>query len=326
MSEFVHLHLHSEYSLLDGACRISDIPRAAKEAGQSAVAITDHGVMYGCIEFYNACVEEGIKPIIGCEVYVAPRGMGDKVHGLDSEYNHLVLLAENNVGYKNLIYLVSKAFTDGFYIKPRIDDELLVGHTEGIIALSACLAGRIPRLILAGDVDGAEKYALKMNEIFGTGNFYLELQNHGIDEQVKVNEALRGISERTGIPLVATNDVHYLRRSDAETQAALMCVQTNSVITDGRMAGFETDEFYLKSAEEMSALFSLYRGALENTVKIAERCNVTFDFKKKYLPAFTPPDGKNAKSYPLDCHGIPYMINSGQNKKIFILFKHPLGP
>jgi len=313
MSEFVHLHLHSEYSLLDGACRIADIPRAVKEAGQNAVAITDHGVMYGCIEFYNACVEEGVKPIIGCEVYVAPRGMDDRVHGIDSEYNHLVLLAENNIGYKNLIYLVSKAFTDGFYIKPRIDEELLRGHTEGIIALSACLAGRIPRLIMSGDLNGAEKYAVSMQDIFGKGNFYLELQNHGLREQATVNEAILGISERTGIPLVATNDVHYLRKKDAETQAVLMCVQTNSVITDGRMSGFETDEFYLKTAEEMVALFGLYRGAVENTVRIAERCNVTFDFKKKYLPAFTPPDGKNAKDYlrELAMEGLRRRVDNG---------------
>ena len=234
MSNFVHLHLHTEYSLLDGACRISDIPKAAKENGQTAVAITDHGNMFGVVEFFKACKKEDIKPIIGCEVYVCPRSRFDKQHAIDSEMNHLVLLVKDETGYKNLTKLVSAGYIDGFYSKPRVDLELLEKYSEGLVALSACLSGKIPRYILNGDYDSACNYAKKMQNIFGKENFYLEVQNHGLDEQKRVNEAILNISRECSIPLVATNDVHYLRRTDAENQAALMCIQTNNLLSDGR--------------------------------------------------------------------------------------------
>lgn len=297
MTSFVHLHLHSEYSLLDGACRIADIPKKAKAEGHTAVAITDHGVMYGAVQFYKSCIAEGIKPIIGCEVYVAQRTRFDKTYSEDAESNHLVLLCKNETGYRNLIKMVSNSFTEGFYIKPRVDKELLKEHSEGLIALSACLAGKIPRLISKGLTEEAKAEALELREIFGEENFYLEVQQHGIDEQTKVNAVLKNLSASTGIPLVATNDVHYLRRADADTQAIMMCIQTNSKITEGRPIGFETNEFYYKSTEEMSALFSEFPGAIENTAKIAERCNFDFKFGNYYLPAFTPPDGSAPEMY-----------------------------
>ena len=241
MKDFVHLHLHSEYSLLDGACRICDIPKAVADAGQTAVAITDHGVMYGVLQFWKECRKAGIKPIIGCEVYVAPGKMTDKTGGRDNKYNHLVLLVENEIGYKNLIYMVSKAFTEGFYMKPRIDMELLRDHSEGLIALSACPAGYIPRCLTQGDYTEAKRHALEMLGIFDKDRYYIELQDHGIPEQQAIIPALVKLSRETEIPLVATNDVHYLRRDDAETQAILMCVQTNTTIADGKPIGFETD-------------------------------------------------------------------------------------
>lgn len=297
MRDFVHLHLHSEYSLLDGACRISCIPKTVSALGQKSVAITDHGVMYGVVAFYNACREAGIKPIIGCEVYVAKGSRYDRSGSGESDYNHLLLLVKNEVGYKNLIYMVSKAFTEGFYRKPRIDLELLSAHSEGLIALSACLAGYIPRQIINGNLEAAEEYALKLDNIFGSGNFYFELQDQGIDGQRMVNECIAGISERTGIPMVATNDVHYLRKEDAKIQSVMMCIQTNSMVSDGRHAGFETDEFYLKNADEMYQLFGHFEGACENTVKIAEQCNFEFTFGKTQLPRFDPPNGLSAKDY-----------------------------
>lgn len=295
--EFVHLHLHTEYSLLDGACRISELPSYAKEQGHTAAAITDHGSMYGVVKFYKSCKAEGIKPIIGCEVYVAPRSMSGRDRYADSTNNHLILLVKNEIGYKNLIYLVSKAFTEGFYSKPRIDLELLRQHTDGLIALSACLAGFIPRAIMAGNYEEAEKHALMMRDMFGDGNYYLEVQDHGIEDQKTVNEAIRDISSRTGIPMVATNDVHYLRKSDADAQAVLLCIQTNNVITDGRPVGFETDEFYYKSTDEMYETFRDYPGACENTVKIAEMCNFELEFGKTKLPRFTPDNGMQPGEY-----------------------------
>ena len=295
--EFVHLHLHSEYSLLDGACRISDIPRAAAEAGHKAVALTDHGVMYGAVEFYNACRKEGIKPIIGCEVYLARRSMNDRDRYLDSHSYHLVLLVKNEKGYKNLTTLCSKAFTDGFYSKPRVDIELLREHSEGLIALSACLAGYIPRAIVAGNYEDAISHARLMNEIFGDGNFYLELQDHGIAEQATVNRAIAEISASTGIPMVATNDVHYIRREDADSQAILLCIQTNNVITDGRPVGFESNEFYYKSTDEMRELFGAFDGAVENTSRVAEMCNFDFEFGNTKLPRFVPENGMSPDDY-----------------------------
>ena len=314
MPDFVHLHLHSEYSLLDGACRVADIPKAAKAAGHSAVAITDHGVMYGVVDFFRACENEGVKPIIGCEVYVAARTRFDKTHGPDSENYHLVLLVKDEAGYRNLIHMVSRAFTEGFYSKPRVDMELLETHSAGLIALSACLGGYIPQAILRDDIPAAEEYAQKLEKIFGQDNFYLELQNHGLDGQEKVNAALAEISARTGIPLAATNDVHYLKRSDADTQAILLCIQTNNIIGDGRPVGFDTDEFYYKSTDEMARLFGGYRDALSNTVKIAERCNFRFEFSKVYLPVFAPPGDMEPNAYlrRLAATGLAKKIMSGE--------------
>ena len=294
MGDFVHLHLHTEYSLLDGATRISRIADKAISLGQSAVAITDHGVMYGVVEFYNSLKGKGIKPIIGCEVYVAPRTRFLKEGKMDSSGNHLVLLCKNAVGYRNLCYMVSESFINGFYSRPRIDMDLLRSHSEGLIALSACVAGKIPQLILAGTISEAESCALEMRDIFGQ-DFYLEVQNHGIEEEARVAYGIKTISQRTGIPMVATNDVHYLDKSDADTQAILMCVQTNNVITDGRPIGFETDEFYFKSGEEMQKLFSGFEGAVENTLKIAEKCNFDFEFGKLHLPTFVPEGGLSHK-------------------------------
>ena len=294
---FAHLHLHSEYSLLDGACRISEIPKAAKALGQSAVAITDHGVMYGVVDFYKACKAQGVKPIIGCEVYVAPNSRFDKRHESDSARYHLILLCKNETGYKNLSYMVSKSFTEGFYVKPRIDLELLREHHEGLVCLSACLAGYIPRMIAAGEYEKAEAHAKEMDALFGRGNYYLELQDHGIEMQKSVNSALLDIHKKTGIPLVATNDAHYIKKGDADNQAILMCIQTNSKISDGRPFGFETDEFYMKSEDEMASLFSEYPDAIENTMKIADMCNFDFDFSKLYLPRFEVPTGESPDEY-----------------------------
>ena len=294
MGGFVHLHLHTEYSLLDGATRIKEIADKAIAEGQGAVAITDHGVMYGCVDFYNALKAKGVKPIIGCEVYVAPRSRHKRDGKQDSSGNHLVLLCKNAVGYKNLCKMVSESFIDGFYSKPRVDMELLRRHSEGLIALSGCLAGIIPRYILAGSINDAEHAALEFKEIFGE-DFYLEIQNHSLDDERKVAFGIKLISEKLGIPMVATNDVHYLEKSDADVQATLMCIQTNTVITDGRPFGFETDEFYFKSTEQMRALFSAFPGACDNTVKIAEKCNFDFEFDKLHLPDFKSVDGKSHK-------------------------------
>ncbi len=294
MGEFVHLHLHTEYSLLDGAARISSIADKAISEGQDAVAITDHGVMYGAVEFYTALKARGVKPIIGCEVYVAPNGRLSKEGKHDSSGHHLILLCKNEIGYKNLCYMVSKSFIDGFYSKPRVDMELISKYSEGLIALSGCVAGKIPQLILAGSMDEAEAYAITMREIFGD-DFYLEVQNHGLDEERRVAYGIKLISEKLGIPMVATNDVHYIERTDADMQATLMCIQTNNVVTDGRPFGFDTDEFYFKSTSEMKVLFSGFKGAIENTVKIAEKCSFDFEFDKLHLPDFKSVDGKSHK-------------------------------
>ena len=290
---FVHLHLHTEYSLLDGACRISQLVKRVKELGQTAVAITDHGVMYGAVDFYRACKAEGIKPIIGCEVYVAPRTRFDKVHELDSEARHLVLLCRNEQGYRNLSYMVSCAFTEGFYIKPRVDMELLRAHSEGLIACSACLGGEIPRRLLADDYEGAKQHALEMREIFGEDGYYLELQDHRIPAQRQVNAGILRLHEETGIPIIATNDAHYLTREDAETQDILMCVQTGKTVDDPGRMKFETDEFYVKSEQEMLQLFPQCPQAIENTAKIAELCNMDFEFGHYHLPEFKLPEGWN---------------------------------
>ncbi len=294
---FVHLHVHTEYSLLDGACRIDGIMDRVKELGQTAVAITDHGVMYGCIDFYKAAKAAGVKPIIGCEVYVARRGMNDRVHGIDNDPYHLVLLCENRTGYENLCMLVSEAFIHGFYGKPRIDLELLEKYHEGLIALSACLAGAIPQYLMAEDYAAAKEYALKLAEIFGEGNFYLELQDHGIDEQRPVNQGVLRLARETGLPLVVTNDAHYLRKEDAEMQDVLLCIQTGKTVDDENRMKFQTEEFYLKSEDELRELFPNCGEAFENTVKIAERCNLEFTFHEYHLPSFPVPEGYTNEAY-----------------------------
>lgn len=294
---FVHLHVHSEYSLLDGACRISGMMDRVKELGQTAIALTDHGVMYGCIEFYKAAKAAGIKPIIGCEVYVARRKMEDRIHGIDNDPYHLVLLCENRTGYENLCLLVSEAFLNGFYGKPRVDLDLLRKHHEGLIALSACLAGGIPQRLVEEDYEGAKAYTLTMSEIFGKGNFYLELQDHGIEEQRPVNQGIMRLARETGLPLVVTNDAHYLRRKDAKMQDVLLCIQTGKTVDDPNRMKFQTEEFYLKSEEELRALFPNCDEAFENTVRIAERCNLEFVFNQYHLPAFPVPEGYTNEEY-----------------------------
>ena len=293
MSGFTHLHLHTEYSLLDGACRLDNVLDRAIELGQTSIAITDHGVMYGAVDFYKKAKAKGIKPIIGCECYVASRTRFDKVHALDSERYHLVLLCKNATGYQNLIAMVSKAWTEGFYTKPRIDKELLEKHSEGLIALSACLAGEIPRALTAGNYEKAKETALWYNSVFGEGNFYLEMQNHGISEQKQIEPLLIKLSNETGIPLVATNDTHYVNREDSKTQQVLICVATNTTIGQENSLEFQTDEFYLKSEEEMKELFSHVPQAIENTQKIADMCNFDFEFGNTKLPHFEVPDGKD---------------------------------
>ena len=294
---FAHLHVHTEYSLLDGACRIRDLAKRVKELGQTAVAITDHGAMYGVIDFYRACKAEGIHPVIGCEVYVAARSRFDKIHEFDAESRHLVLLCQNETGYRNLSYMVSQAYVEGFYIKPRIDLELLRAHSEGLIGLSACLAGEIPKRLMNGNFDGAKEYALTMQEIFGEGNFYLELQDHGIREQQEVNRALLRLHQETGIPLVATNDAHYLRKEDAESHDVLLCIQTGKTVDDANRMRYEPQNFYLRSTEEMEELFRGYPDAVENSQRIAERCRMEFTFGKYHLPEFKLPPGYDAPTY-----------------------------
>lgn len=291
MSGFCHLHLHSEYSLLDGACRIDRIPLAAKEAGHTAVALTDHGVMYGAVAFYKACKKHGVKPIIGCEVYVAENSRFEKDRVVGG-YNHLVLLVKNETGYKNLIAMVSKSFTEGFYSKPRVDEELLSRYSEGLICLTGCIGGKIPSLILSGDTEAAERTAIKYRRIFGEDNFYLEIQNHGLPEEISVLRGLSAISGKCSIPMVATNDVHYLKKKDARCQNILLCIQTGTTVDDGNRLSFETDEFYYKSTDEMEKLFSSYEGAIENTERIAENCNFDFTFGNITLPKFVCPTGE----------------------------------
>ena len=294
---FVHLHVHTEYSLLDGACRLDRLCSAAKERGQNAIAITDHGNLFGAVDFYKAAKKHGIKPIIGCEVYVAARSRFDKVHGVDSNRHHLVLLCENETGYKNLIKLVSSAWVDGFYTKPRIDRELLEKHHEGLIALSACLAGEIPKLVLNGEYLKAKETAQWYSNLFGKDHYYLEMQNHDIPEQLIVNEALTRLSNETGIPLVTTNDVHYVDKEDAHTQKILICIATNHTIDEENSLEFTSDNFYLKTEDEMSLLFPNSANAIENTQKIADMCNFDFEFGNTKLPNFIVPDGYTHYDY-----------------------------
>ncbi len=294
--EFVHLHLHTEYSLLDGACRIDRLMARVKECGQSSVAITDHGVMYGCVDFFKAAKKEGIHPVIGCEVYVATRGRHDKVSHIDKSH-HLVLLCKNETGYQNLTKMVSLGFTEGFYSKPRIDKELLQAHSEGLICLSACLAGEIPQALLSGDYERAKEAALWYKDVFGEDDYYIEIQDHGLAEQRSVLPGLIKLAEETGIGLVATNDSHYLRREDAKTQGILICIQTGKTVDDPDKMEFETDEFYVKTTDEMYDLFSAVPSACENTAKIAQRCQFAYEFGITKLPAFSAPNGEDNEEY-----------------------------
>ena len=288
MSKFVHLHIHSEFSLLDGANRIKDLPVRAKELGMDAMAITDHGVMYGAIDFYKACKKEGVKPIIGCEVYVAPRSRFDKEPNIDNKYNHLILLAKDNQGYKNLSKLVSLGFTEGYYYKPRIDLEILEKYHEGLICLSACLAGAVNQALLNGNNDKAEEIALWHKRVFGE-DYYIEIQNNGLKEQVLANQKLVQLARKLDIPLVATNDAHYLKKEDAYNHEVLLCIQTGKRMSDVDRMRFDTDELYVKSPEEMSEYFKAFPDAIENTVKIAEKCNVEFEFGHTILPNYDVP-------------------------------------
>lgn len=295
MNNFVHLHLHSEYSLLDGSTRINLLPKRVKELGMDAVALTDHGNMYGSIAFYKACKDQGVKPILGCEVYVSEKDM--TIKDKTNKRFHLILLAENNQGFKNIMKIVSLAFVDGYYYKPRVDKEVLKKYSKGIIATSACLGGEVQRFILDRDLEAAKAAALEYREIFGENNFFLELQDHGMPEQARVNRELIKMSEELNFPLTVSNDVHYLDRDDAKSHDVLLCIQTGKIINEENRMKFPSDEFYLKSPDEMAALFPENKDALENTVKIANRCNVEIKFHEQHLPEFTVPEGYTHEDY-----------------------------
>ena len=295
--QFVHLHTHSEYSLLDGMCRIDELVEYASQLAMPALALTDHGVLYGAIHFYLKCKEKGIKPVIGCEMYVAPRKATDKEGQIDASQSHIILLAKNYKGYKNLLKLVSFANTEGFYYKPRVDKETLAKYSDGLIALTSCLVGEIPRKILNDDIEGAERTARELREIFGEMNFYFELQDHGLPEEKKVNQALINLGKKLAIPCVATNDVHYLRKSDAKVHEVLLCIGTGSTLGKPKKLGFGTPEFYFKTPLEMFNLFSDVPGAIENTLEIAARCSLELELEKPHLPYFPVPEGYTLESY-----------------------------
>lgn len=300
-SEFIHLHLHTQYSLLDGACRIPEILALAKSYKMDSLAITDHGNMFGAIEFYLEAQKAGIKPIIGCEVYVAPQSRLDKSgSGIEDAANHLILLARDEEGYRNLIKLVSIGYLEGFYYRPRIDKEVLAQHAQGLIGSSACLKGEVASLILQKRFNDALKAADNFQNIFGKGNFYLEIQGNSIPEQKIANEGMVKISEQLGIPLVATNDVHYPAKDKAQAHEALLCIQTQTTLDDPKHMRFQTDEFYFTSPEEMKKLFKDYPQAIKNTVEIAKRCNLELDFRKMHLPKYVPPEGKDKEKFLLE--------------------------
>jgi len=304
---FTHLHVHSEYSLLDGLAGVKELVAAAAEMGMDSLAITDHGNMFGVIDFYNAAKEQGIRPVLGCEVYTAARSMEDRDHELDREMGHLVLLAETTEGYKNLVKIVSAGNMRGFYYKPRVDKALLRQHSKGLIALSACIAGDVPRKLLKnmgeagydGEANFAEAKAeaLAFEEIFGKGNFFLEIQNQGLEQEDFILAPMIRLSEETGIALVATNDIHYLRREHAEAHDVLLCIQTGKRVADKERMRFTGDQFYFRSEEEMRLLFPDCPDAVENSHRIAERCDVEIDFSGRHLPEFTAPDGKTNGVY-----------------------------
>src|SRR3989344_3218782 len=300
MANFVHLHNHSEYSLLDGLSKIKEMVARVKELGMKAIAITDHGNMYGTIRFYKACIEAGIKPIIGCEIYVSKRSRFDKEAGLDSDSNHLILLAKNNKGYKNLMKIVTLAHLEGYYYKPRTDMELLAKYSEGLICMSACVNGYVSDPLLNNQDETAELRAKKLSEIFGKDNFYLEIQKHiNVPLQDPLNEKLIKMSQKLGIPLVATNDNHYIAKSDATAQEILLCIQTQTTIEtkNRKLSMISSPDFYIKSQEEMAGLFIQTPEAIENTVKIANMCNVEITLGKWIMPAFDVPDEKTPDSY-----------------------------
>ena len=295
---FVHLHTHTEYSLLDGSNKIKEYVARVKELGMDAAAITDHGAMFGVIDFYRAARAEGIKPILGCEVYVATNSRFDKeLTGGEDRYYHLVLLAENNTGYANLMKIVSRGYVEGFYYRPRVDFEVLQEFHEGIIALSACLAGEVQRYIMKGLYDEAKKMALKYEGVFGKGNYFLELQDHGLPEQKTVNQALMRMSRELNIPLVVTNDIHYTYAEDVKPHDILLCVQTGKKLADEDRMRYEGGQYFVKSPEEMAALFPYAKEALENTGKIAERCNVEIEFGVTKLPKYDVPEGYTSWEY-----------------------------
>src|SRR5262245_55941027 len=298
-AEFVHLHLHTEYSLLDAICRLDKLMDKAHELKFSSLALTDHGVLYGAVDFYRAARDHGIKPIIGCEVYVAPGSRLEKKSSTGGRdvYNHLVLLAQDQVGYKNLIKLATSAHLEGYYYKPRIDKELLAQHREGLVVLSGCLASEIPEAITRDELPRAREAIDWFKQIFGPENFYLELQNHGIPEQAKVNRHLIPWAKEFGLKCVATNDVHYIERKHWQAHDCLICIGTQSMLADPKRMRYVQEQFYLRSAEEMKALFAEVPGAVQNTLEVAEKCNVEFDFKTLHYPVFQPPELFSREGY-----------------------------
>ncbi|MDD3089900.1 MAG: PHP domain-containing protein, partial [Candidatus Omnitrophica bacterium] len=297
-SKFVHLHVHTQYSLLDGACRLDDLIKTAVGYGMPACAITDHGNMFGAIEFYEKAVEKGLKPIIGCEIYVAPGSRFDKTsHGIGHASHHLVLLAKNITGYRNLMEIVSSGYLEGFYYKPRVDKEVLSRCSKGLVALSACLKGEVAHYIGSGQNDAALKAASEYAEIFGKDNFYLEIQDNHLEEQTRLNKGLVSLARETGLGIVATNDVHYLRASDSKAHDALLCIQTQSMVGDAERMRFHTDQLYFKSPEEMERSFAELPEAIENTMKIAEKCQLELDFSELHLPRFDPPGGEDGETF-----------------------------
>ena len=297
MDSFVHLHSHTEYSLFDGTCRIKELVSYVKELGQTAIAITDHGVMYGAVYLYKECLKQGIKPIIGCEIYVTAGSRFIKDADKKEKLAHLILLAENNTGYKNIIKICSKSWTEGYYHKPRADHDLLLKYHEGIIALSACIGGELPQAVLKGDLEQARKIIRFYMDTFGKDNYFIELQNHGLSEEAAVRPVLAELAKEYGLGLVATNDFHYTRKKDAGSQEIKLCISTGNTMDDPGRFRFANEEFYCKSGEEMKALLGNFPGAIENTARIAERCNVTFTFGKHKLPSFTVPEGETAVTY-----------------------------
>ena len=294
---FTHLHVHTEYSLLDGAARIKDLVAQAKKLEMDALAITDHGVMFGVVDFWRECKKQGIKPILGCEVYTARRSRFDKEADKDKKRGHLILLAKNNQGYKNLTKIVSRGFTEGFFYKPRIDKAILREYCEGIICLSACLAGDVQQYMLNGDYEGGKKEALEFLEIFGKENYFLEIQDQGLEEEYRILPLMKRLSKEIGVPLVATNDVHYVRKEDADAHDVLLCIQTGSTVDQQDRMRFPNDEFYLKSEAEMREVFTHTPDAVDNTQIVADACNVELEFGKLHLPEFVAPDGKENLDY-----------------------------